>query len=62
MRRVEVLCPDCKKLITKVEHNPDVIIHVGGKDAPNEPIVLTEYGYCRRCKKEKIITYHKKSL
>ena len=41
MRVVEILCPDCGKLITKVTEDSQVTI----------------YGFCRRCKAEKKITY-----
>ena len=41
MRKVEIICPDCKKLITKVSEDSRVTI----------------FGYCRRCKAEKTITY-----
>lgn len=41
MRKIDILCPDCGKLITKVSEDSRV----------------TVYGYCRRCKAEKTITY-----
>jgi phage FluMu protein Com len=41
MSKVEILCPDCGKLIVKV--SPDS--------------KATIYGFCRRCKAEKAITY-----
>ena len=39
--KVDILCPDCGKLITKVSPDSKVTI----------------YGYCRRCKTEKTIHY-----
>jgi endogenous inhibitor of DNA gyrase (YacG/DUF329 family) len=44
MRKVEILCPDCGKLITKV----------------SEDSRATIYGFCRRCKAEKVIIYRAK--
>ena len=41
MKKVEILCPDCGKLITKVSEDSQVKV----------------YGFCRRCKAEKTITY-----
>lgn len=41
MRKIDILCPDCKKLITRV----------------SEDSRCTIFGYCRRCKAEKAITY-----
>jgi DNA-directed RNA polymerase subunit M/transcription elongation factor TFIIS len=38
---VEIVCPDCGKIITKVSDDSNVVI----------------YGYCRRCKEEKKIKY-----
>ena len=38
MEKIEIVCPECGKLITKVSANSTV----------------TVYGYCRRCKKERI--------
>lgn len=39
--KVEILCPECGKLITKVS-----------KDS-----IVTIYGWCKVCKKEKEIPY-----
>lgn len=44
MKIVEIRCPDCNKLITKVSADS----------------IVTVYGYCRLCKKEKIIVYRAK--
>ena len=44
MKKVEIRCPDCNKLITKVSEDSNV----------------TVYGYCRRCKQEKKIIYRAK--
>lgn len=44
MGPVNIYCPDCGKLIVKVSADSDVTI----------------YGYCRRCKAEKEITYRAK--
>lgn len=41
MQKVNILCPDCGKLITRVASDSKVTI----------------YGYCRRCKAEKVIIY-----
>ena len=41
MRKIDILCPDCGKLITRVSEDSHVTI----------------YGFCRRCKAEKKITY-----
>lgn len=46
MNKVEIRCPDCNKLITKVSADS----------------VVTVYGYCRLCKKEKIIVYKPKDI
>ena len=40
-RKVEIRCRDCGKLITKVSADS----------------VVTIYGYCKLCKKEKTIRY-----
>lgn len=44
MEKVDIVCPECGKLITKVSANSTV----------------TVFGYCRRCKKEKEIKYRAK--
>ena len=44
MKRVEIVCPDCGKLITVISEDSSVTI----------------FGYCRRCKKEKVIKYRAK--
>jgi uncharacterized paraquat-inducible protein A len=41
MKKVEILCPDCKKLITVISADSNATI----------------FGYCRRCRQEKIIKY-----
>lgn len=41
MMKVEIVCPDCGKLITKVSSDSKV----------------TVFGFCKRCKAEKEITY-----
>lgn len=41
MAKIDIVCPDCGKLITRVSSDSNVTI----------------YGYCRRCKAEKAITY-----
>lgn len=42
--RAEILCPDCGKLITVVSVDSSVTI----------------YGWCKRCRQEKKITYPEK--
>lgn len=44
MKVIEIVCPDCGKLITKVTEDSSV----------------TVIGWCRRCKREKIIKYRAK--
>lgn len=44
MPKIDIVCPDCGKLITKVSSDSKVTI----------------YGFCRRCKAEKTITYRAK--
>ena len=41
MKKVEIVCPDCGKLITKVSSDS----------------IVTIFGFCRRCKAEKTIFY-----
>lgn len=41
MTKINILCPDCGKLITKVSSDSKVTI----------------FGFCRRCKAEKTIVY-----
>lgn len=41
MEKVEICCPDCGKLITKVSKDSNTTI----------------YGYCKRCREEKTIHY-----
>lgn len=52
MQKIDINCPDCGKLITKV--SGDIKVRF---DNPTEEPVLIEYGYCRRCKREKKIIY-----
>ena len=42
MTKVDIVCPVCGKLITKVSSDS----------------IVTVFGYCRRCKAEKVIKYH----
>lgn len=46
MQKIELFCPDCGKLIARV--------------SPDSHVTL--YGFCRRCKAEKKITYHKRAI
>lgn len=39
--KIDIRCPDCGKLITKISADS----------------VVTIYGYCKLCKKEKVIRY-----
>ncbi len=41
MKIVEIVCPNCGKIITKVSEDSNAVI----------------YGYCRRCKTEQKIEY-----
>lgn len=43
MSKVNILCPDCGKLITKVSADS----------------VVTLFGWCKTCKAEKKITYNR---
>lgn len=44
MRKVDILCPDCGKLITRVSADSVVVV----------------FGHCKRCKTEKVIEYNPK--
>lgn len=45
MEKVDIKCPDCGKLITKISSDSRATI----------------FGYCKLCKKEKVIKYEGKS-
>ncbi len=45
MEKVEIVCPDCGKLITKISTDSRVTI----------------FGYCRRCKRENTIRYSREA-